>query len=821
MGHDPPQRRQRTVISFRDVMISGPFSQSEDGELQIEGVLEGDLTCHALIVPPGGTVKGTIRADWVVIQGNFCGNVETSVFTATKDAVVIGGRITVYEKVLIEPECLFRGELQRPGEGDASPARGFARSAAVAESDRLAAETMASWSFTEGDTALVEAIVKGDSKIAGRLLLAGADPNAAAPEGMTALTLAAANLRVEIAELLLGAGADPDLRTAEDETPLLLACDRGAQRLVEVLLAGGADPSAARADGSTPLIEATRRGRTEIVRALLLAGADLEERNSAGEVPMVLAKERGYEETLVLLRQAAVGDLAPIAEDDVDDPAEANTDQDGPDPDPLSAEPLPAGTSAAPDEPAPAGGEAQAAPTGAPAEPAAAEATETDPGPPVTEEPPAEAQPEPDDPEPAEASSEVGPEDRSHGESEAAAAPDGPPPDPIVDPAPMATAPAQPQSPPPIRRSRKTPRPKESAESVLADLAPAAPPAEAEFQPGADGAATPESGTEAAMAPEASPEPEAPLVAQVGPDLVAAEPEFRIEGPNGPDLEADPPAAEAEPVLDIPSPNGAGDEASLPVPDPKLDAARTPTPPETSPQSEPDIRDEASPEPYLRMPEPSPPPAPQPVAEAPDPARTENQAPDQEAPETEAPKTEAPEQVASATESSDTEVMAPEVLAPEVPAPEVPAPEVLAPEEVEDLSRRLAQMIAPFSLDEARAPLPDGEAEDQPWEVTAQGEGLAASATRPDPDGREAILVKYGAGGALPGQIELRVRGIEANGAPESQGELLLSLFGPDESLVYWPVGFRRLVLRDGEGAVSYACDEDGNWSKSDDPAEY
>ncbi len=119
MGHDPPQRRQRTVISFRDVMISGPFSQSEDGELQIEGILEGDLTCHALIVPPGGTVKGTIRADWVVIQGNFCGNVETSVVTATKDAVVIGGRITVYEKVLIEPECLFIGEQQRPGEGDA------------------------------------------------------------------------------------------------------------------------------------------------------------------------------------------------------------------------------------------------------------------------------------------------------------------------------------------------------------------------------------------------------------------------------------------------------------------------------------------------------------------------------------------------------------------------------------------------------------------------------------------------------------------------------------------------------------------------------
>ena len=55
MGHDPPQRTQRTVISFRDVMISGPFSQSEDGELQIEGVLEGEA--DILVDTPKGAVK--------------------------------------------------------------------------------------------------------------------------------------------------------------------------------------------------------------------------------------------------------------------------------------------------------------------------------------------------------------------------------------------------------------------------------------------------------------------------------------------------------------------------------------------------------------------------------------------------------------------------------------------------------------------------------------------------------------------------------------------------------------------------------------------
>lgn len=715
MGHDPPQRRQRTVISFRDVMISGPFSQSEDGELQIEGLLEGDLTCHALIVPSGGTVKGTIRADWVVIQGNFCGNVETSVFTATKDAVVIGGRITVYEKVLIEPGCLFRGELQRPGEGDGTPARGFARSAAVEESDRLAAETMASWSFSEGDTALVEAIGKGDGRIVGRLLLAGADPNAATPEGMTALTLAAGGLRIEIAEMLLGAGADPDLRTAEGETPLLLASDRGALRLVEALLAAGADPSAARADGSTPLIEAARRGRTEIVRALLLAGADLEERNAAGEMPMLLAKARGYKETLALLRQAAVGDLAPAAD------AEGEV------------------AAAAPSETEAAAAGPRAEPAKVPAEPAIAEGeAPPEPEPPATVVP-AKAETETDVPGAAEAATEATIEagGRSEGgrSEDEGLAPSGPGPSGAgsvpASPAEMAAADADP--PPPRRpalRLRIPPKPKESAESVLADLAPAPAPA--------------------------APAPAPPLRAPQG---EASEPASRIETGDEAASETTPPAGAAEPVPDLPKRNGAG--GAMP-------------PPEADPQIPSEPREAPSPAPYLRMPQ---------AAEAPPPP------------------------------------------APAACAEARPDARVLAPEEVEDLSRQVASLILPFSLEEARAPLPAGEAEG--WRLAPRGEGLAASATRPVPAGpgsREAVLVKYGSGGGPPGQIELRLRGTNGagdRGDPQTEGELRLSLFDPDESLVYWPVGFRRVVLRAGERAGAYACDEDGNWSRSDEPAEH
>ena len=823
MGYDPPQRRQRTIISFRDVMISGPFSQSEDGELQIEGVLEGDLTCHALIVPPGGTVKGTIRADWVVIQGNFCGNVETSVFTATKDAVVIGGRITVYEKVLIEPDCLFRGELQRPGEGDATPARGFARSAAAEESDRLATQTMASWSFAEGDSVLVEAIGKGDNKIVGRLLLAGADPNAAAPQGMTALTLATANLRVEAAELLLRAGADPDLRNAEGETPLMLANKRGAQSLVETLLAGGADPSAARADGTTPLIEAARRGRTEIVRALLRAGADLEERNAAGEMPMLLAKERGYQETFALLRQAAVGDLDPKPEDAggaaSGEPAEREQDATA-----STAEPA---VTDAPEEP---GAEAAAKPepAAAPAEPAQPslgkpasepEAGVSGPEPRPVMEAPAEADTVEADPPP----DEVGPEAAASPEAteapgpstaEAGAAPapqaEIPPEATIAaagdDPGPGKEPAPEPRPAPPARRpAARSPilrPPRESAESVLADLAPApTPAADREAEAAADDPVTPEAPLPADVPPPlevpsepdilaeslAPAEPQAPPETEAPPALEAPpRPETRPEAVGQPVLEAERPtilpSGAPEPVLVVPGRSGAPGETPPPdLDEPPVASTPEPAPLDPAPQAVgPEARPEAG----------EAPPQAEPYLSIPAPAQDVEPAPAQE-----------PE------------------------APPRPESQVLAPEEVEDLSRQVLRLIEPFSLDEARAALPACEAESNGWRLATQGDGLTASAIRPDPaspGGREAVLVKYGAGGAPPAQIELRRRGSNGAGGPEEPevaGDLLVSLFEPDESLVYWPLGFRRVVLRSGDHAGSYACDEDGNWSRSDDSA--
>ena len=715
MDPQRPPRKERTTIAFENLRISGPFSLSEEGELQVEGLLEGDVTCHALIVPPGGTVKGRIRADWVVIQGNFCGSIETSVFTASQDAVVIGGQITVYEKVLLEPGCLFHGDIVRPGQDEETPDRGFARTEATETAARLAAQTVASWSFKEGNTALIEAIGKGDLEIADRLLTAGADPDAAAPDGLSALTLAVQEVRVEIAIRLLAAGANPNRAAADGATPLLLATQRGSASLAEALLAGGADANLVCSDGSTPLIEAARLGRTEIVRALLHAGADLEHRNAAGEMPMLLAQQRGYQETLELLRQAAVGGLAPprTAEPEPETAAEPEPEA-AAEPEPVTAAPEPE----AAQEPEPeAQPEAETAAEELPDLPAAMPEPEA----PVQPQAAAEAVATAAEAEAAEPVAPAPPETEAlepglpEAEDEAAASgPDADPPaamPPEPGPAELAL------TPPPSDRRRR-----EAAESILADLAPA---------------------------PEPPPDPGPP------PDLEASSEAAAPAGAGSP-LPADeePQAAEAElsvsePVLAQPAGDAESSDGAVEAPG---------EPAEAGPN-----------EPFLRMPPP--------VPDAP--------------------------------------------AVPEEATPEPAPPAILEPAEIESLSEAVMGLLAPFTIEEARAPLDASEDGNGGWHLSPRDQGVTARAARPKDEngGGQVLLVKHGqAEGAVPAEIELRQ--LAPGEAPEMEdlqpaGEIRLSLLQPDPALVYWPIHFRRIVLHGGRQAGDYVCDVDGNWSKS------
>lgn len=116
----------------------------------------------------------------------------------------------------------------------------------------------------------------------------------------TALHLAAAGYRVEIVGRLLAAGADPNAASNHrHSTPLHYAADGfttcplwDAKRQVETircLLSAGAEIQSQDKNGATPLHRAVRTRCAQAVRFLLDAGADPAAKNKPGSTPFHLA----------------------------------------------------------------------------------------------------------------------------------------------------------------------------------------------------------------------------------------------------------------------------------------------------------------------------------------------------------------------------------------------------------------------------------------------------------------------------------------------------------------------------------------------------
>jgi ankyrin repeat protein len=106
-----------------------------------------------------------------------------------------------------------------------------------------------------GRTQLHYAALENDTKLATRLLVAGADPNAADKAGLTPLHFAAQEGSIAVAELLLSRGAHVDPEDGYGNTPLHAATfnSRGDGRLITLLRRNGADPTHPNRSGQTPV----------------------------------------------------------------------------------------------------------------------------------------------------------------------------------------------------------------------------------------------------------------------------------------------------------------------------------------------------------------------------------------------------------------------------------------------------------------------------------------------------------------------------------------------------------------------------------------
>jgi cytoskeletal protein CcmA (bactofilin family) len=109
-----PKRKEVTFIA-KEIEIQGDFRGN--GAMQIEGVVDGNISVPSVVVGEHGTINGTIRATNVIVNGTlngeiFCDNLEVmpngQIFnTVNVNKLIIAGRIhgkiDAKEEIVIVP----------------------------------------------------------------------------------------------------------------------------------------------------------------------------------------------------------------------------------------------------------------------------------------------------------------------------------------------------------------------------------------------------------------------------------------------------------------------------------------------------------------------------------------------------------------------------------------------------------------------------------------------------------------------------------------------------------------------------------------------
>jgi cytoskeletal protein CcmA (bactofilin family) len=110
---DPPKRasaasRAGPSIISADVKIVGHVSSQ--GELDINGTIEGDVRATALTVGETGAVKGEVMAESVVVRGSVEGRIRGRKVQLCTGAKVHGD--IFHASLAIEPNAIFEGAVK-------------------------------------------------------------------------------------------------------------------------------------------------------------------------------------------------------------------------------------------------------------------------------------------------------------------------------------------------------------------------------------------------------------------------------------------------------------------------------------------------------------------------------------------------------------------------------------------------------------------------------------------------------------------------------------------------------------------------------------
>ncbi|MFN0043092.1 MAG: polymer-forming cytoskeletal protein [Alphaproteobacteria bacterium] len=110
---------QMPSIIAADVRIVGQFSSQ--GDVQIDGTVEGDVRAKTVTIGPTGAITGEVVADSISISGAVNGRLRAKNVSLARSARVKGD--IAHESLSIEAGAQFEGQVERL-DGVAMPAEG-------------------------------------------------------------------------------------------------------------------------------------------------------------------------------------------------------------------------------------------------------------------------------------------------------------------------------------------------------------------------------------------------------------------------------------------------------------------------------------------------------------------------------------------------------------------------------------------------------------------------------------------------------------------------------------------------------------------------
>jgi cytoskeletal protein CcmA (bactofilin family) len=126
----PPKAKPAPSVLSSDLTILGNVQSS--GDIQVEGIVEGDVRAQMLIVGETATVKGEVIAEEVVVHGRVIGRLRGLKVRLSSSARCEGD--IVHKTIAIESGAHFEGSVQRQedplGKGKSDPVKTPAMTAA-------------------------------------------------------------------------------------------------------------------------------------------------------------------------------------------------------------------------------------------------------------------------------------------------------------------------------------------------------------------------------------------------------------------------------------------------------------------------------------------------------------------------------------------------------------------------------------------------------------------------------------------------------------------------------------------------------------------